>query len=150
MSIHELKMRNPAAVAAACAFMLCGGSIAAHAFGALAVGETVSIAKDGVAMGTAWNGSSADEASDLALTNCHKWKDKGAPLAADRCRIIATFHNECYAISLDPKPGTPGAGWAIAADKNTAQERALAHCRLTAGGDREQFCEVSEINCDIK
>jgi hypothetical protein len=64
--------------------------------------------------------------------------------------VIATFHNECYAVSLDPKPGTPGAGWAIAADKETAEQRALAHCRLTAGSNREKFCEVSESNCDTR
>jgi len=150
MSIQGLKLRNPVAVVAACALVLCGGSIAAHAFGALAVGETESVAKDGIAMGTAWNFATADEANNAALTNCHKWKDKGAPKAAEMCRVIATLHNECYAVSLDPKPGTPGAGWAIAADKATAEQRALAHCKLTAGGDREQFCEISESNCDTK
>jgi len=143
-------LRHGAAVAAVCATALCGGSMAAHAFGALAVGETASVAKDGIAMGTSWNWGSAEEANDHALQNCHKWKDKGAPLAADLCRVIATFHQECYAVSLDPKPGTPGAGWAVAADKETAQERALAHCKLTAGTDRAQFCEVSESNCDVK
>ena len=148
MSIHGLKTL-PAAIALAGAIALGGGS-QAHAFGALAVGETISVAKDGIAMGTAWNGSSAEEASNLALTNCRKWTEKGAPLAANRCRVIATFRNECYAVSLDPKPGTPGAGWAIAVDRDTAKERALAHCRLTAGSDREQFCEVSESNCDAK
>ena len=150
MSIHGLKARAPVAVAAACAFALCGGSMAAHAFGSLAVGQTQSVAKDGIAMGTSWNYSSGDEANNAALTNCHKWHDKGAPKASDLCRVIATFHNECYAVSLDPKPGTPGAGWAIAADKETAQQRAIAHCKLTAGSDREQFCEVSESNCDTK
>jgi hypothetical protein len=150
MSIHGLKLRSRLAVAATCAAVLCAGSIAAHAFGALAVGETDSVAKDGIAMGTAWNFSSADEANNAALNNCHKWRDKGAPKAAEVCRVIATFHNECYAVSLDPKPGTPGAGWAIAADKETAEQRALAHCRLTAGSNREKFCEVSESNCDTR
>jgi len=150
MAIHGLKLRSRVAVAATCAAVLCAGSIAAHAFGALAVGETDSVAKDGIAMGTAWNFGSADEANNAALNNCHKWRDKGAPKAADVCRVIATFHNECYAVSLDPKPGTPGAGWAIAADKETAEQRALAHCRLTAGSDREKFCEVSESNCDAR
>jgi len=150
MPIHAFKLRQPTAVAAVCALLLCGGSMAAYGFGALAVGQTGSVAKDGIAMGTSWNYASADEASNAALTNCHKWKDKGAPKAAELCRVIATYHNECYAVSLDPKPGTPGAGWAIAADKETAQQRALAHCKLTAGSDRERFCEVSETNCDSR
>jgi hypothetical protein len=150
MSINGLKLRNRTAVVAACALVLCGGSMAAHAFGGLAVGQTASVAKDGIAMGTAWNFATADEANTAALNNCHKWRDKGAPKAAEVCRVIATFHNECYAVSLDPKPGTPGAGWAIAADQETAKQRALAHCKLTAGTDREQFCEVSESNCDTR
>jgi Domain of unknown function (DUF4189) len=134
--------------AAACAVALCLAPIAAHAFGALAVGQTASVAKDGIAMGTSWGHETAEKAGNLALEYCHKWKDKGAPVAAKQCRVIATFHNECYAVSLDPKPGTPGAGWAIAADKETAQARAVAHCKLTAGSDRERYCEVSESNCD--
>ena len=151
-SIHRLRRtlrgRTRASAAAACVVALCAAPIAAHAFGALAVGQTQNVAKDGIAMGTAWNHETAEKAGDAALESCHKWKDKGAPNAARRCRVIATFHNECYAISLDPKEGTPGAGWAIASDKDTAEARAVAHCKLTAGSDREQYCEVSESNCD--
>ena len=151
-SIHRLRRtlaaRTRASVAAACVVALCAAPIAAHAFGALAVGQTASVAKDGIAMGTAWNHESGEKAGDAALENCRKWKDKGAPQAAKQCRVIATFHSECYAVSLDPKAGTPGAGWAIAADKDTAEARAVAHCKLTAGSDRERYCEVSESNCD--
>ena len=150
MSNRDFKACRSAALAAACALLVCGGSMAAHGFGALAVGQTGSVAADGIAMGTSWNYASADEANNAALTNCHKWRDKGAPKAAELCRVIATYNNECYAVSLDPKPGTPGAGWAIAADKATAEQRALAHCKLTAGSDRDQFCEISESNCDTK
>lgn len=144
-----MSRRSPI-LAIAGALALCAGASAAHAFGALAVGETLSVAKDGVAMGTSWNWGSAEEANDKALANCHAWKNKGAPLAADQCRVIATFHDECYAVALDPKPGTPGAGWSIAPDKETAEERALAHCKLTAGSERAQYCAVSESNCDTK
>lgn len=62
-------------------------------------------------MATGWGHEAGEKASDLALENCHKRKDKGAPQAAKRRRLIATFHNECYAVSLDPKEGTPGAGF---------------------------------------
>jgi hypothetical protein len=140
--------RTHARTIAAGVVVLCTLPIAAHAFGALAVGQTASVAKDGIAMGTAWNHESAEKAGGAAQENCRKWKDKGAPNAAKQCRVIATFSKECYAISLDPKAGTPGAGWAIAADKATAEERAVAHCKLTAGSDREKYCEVSESNCD--
>ena len=77
-----------AAAAVACMATVCGVSFAAHGFGALAVGQTGSVAKDGIAMGTSWDGASAEDANNLALNNCHKWKEKGAPKAAELCRVI--------------------------------------------------------------
>ena len=82
----------------------------AAADGALAVGSTSDVAKDGIAVGT--------------------------------------FKGECYAVSFDPKPGTPGAGWAIAATKETAEERALENCKATAGAARREFCKIEESKCD--
>ncbi len=138
--------RTLAAMAVSCVVPLCGAPTPAQAFGALAVGQTTSIVKDGIAMGTAWRYGTSEEASKKALANCHGYKS--APRAAAECRVIATFHNECYAISLDPKAGTPGAGWAIAADQEIAKSRALENCKLTAGKDRARYCEISESNCD--
>jgi hypothetical protein len=138
--------RGFVAIVAVCVVPLCGAPMSAHAFGAMAVGQTTSIVKDGIAMGTAWRYATSEAASKKALSNCHNYKS--APRAAAECRVIATFHSECYAISLDPKAGTPGAGWAIASDEETAKARALAHCKLTAGKDRSGYCEISESNCD--
>ena len=61
---------------------------------------------------------------------------------------VGTFKGECYAVSFDPKPGTPGAGWAIAATKETAEERALENCKATAGAARREFCKIEESKCD--
>ena len=112
----------------------------------LAVGTTSNVVKDGVAFGTAINYQTEAEARTAALENCKKFK--GAPLAAARCQLVGAFKSECYGIAMDPKAGTPGAGWAIAATKTMAEQRAIDNCKETAGSDRREFCEVAEAKCD--
>jgi Domain of unknown function (DUF4189) len=118
----------------------------AGADGALAVGSTSDVAKDGIAVGTSINYKSADEARQAALKRCREYKP--APKAAAQCLSVGTFKGECYAVSFDPKPGTPGAGWAIAATKASAEERALENCKATAGDGRRDFCKIEESKCD--
>ena len=114
--------------------------------GALAVGSTSDVAKDGIAVGTSINYKTPDEAEQAALKRCKVYKP--APKAAAQCRSVGTFKGECYAVSFDPKEGTPGAGWAIASTKALAEERALANCQITAGEGRRDFCRIEESKCD--
>jgi hypothetical protein len=107
---------------------------------------TSSVTKDGVAFGTAINYGTEDEARAAALDYCRKYKS--APKAAAQCRVIGKFKDKCYAIAMDPKAGTPGAGWAIAADKPEAEDYALSNCKVTAGASRTEFCVVQESKCD--
>jgi hypothetical protein len=118
----------------------------AVADGALAVGSTSDVAKDGIAVGTSINYKTASEAEQAALKRCRDYKP--APKAAAQCRSVGTFRGECYAVSFDPKEGTPGAGWAIAATKQQAEERAMANCQTTAGESRRDFCRIEESKCD--
>jgi hypothetical protein len=120
----------------------------ALAEGAIAIGASGDFAKDGFAFGASINKTSADDAGEQALATCRKYE--GAPKMAAICKVVFHFSHECYALSFDPKAGTPGVGWAIAADKETAEARAIEHCKLTAGPDRAQYCEMSESNCDAK
>lgn len=119
---------------------------AALAEGALAIGASGNFAKDGFAFGAAINKSSTDEASQQALATCKKYE--GAPKMAAICRVVMTFSRECYALAFDPKPGTPGVGWAISDDKVKAEERALKNCEVTAGAGRRDFCKVNQSYCD--
>jgi len=116
--------------------------------GAIAVGSSGNFAKDGFAFGGAINKPTKDAAREQALATCRKYE--GAPKMAEVCRVISTFNRECYALSFDPKPGTPGVGWAIAADKATAEERAQAACEATAGASRRSFCKVNQSFCDTQ
>ena len=120
----------------------------AAANGALAVGTTSNVVKDGVAFGAAINYQTEAEARTAALENCKKFK--GAPLAAAQCQLVGAFKSECYGIAMDPKAGTPGAGWAIAATNTIAEQRAMENCKATAGSGRIEFCKIEEAKCDVK
>jgi hypothetical protein len=128
------------------AFALTAPSLAA-ADGALAVGATGDVVKDGIAMGDGYNYPSPQEAMDRALAECRK-PGGAATTALNNCMIVATFKGQCDATALDPQSGTPGAGWAIAEDQTTAESRAIANCQATAGAARRQFCKIMHSNCD--
>lgn len=118
-----------------------------RADGAMAVGSTGDISKDGLAIGRSRNDPTQEAAERKALQACRDFKD--APQRTrDRCRIIANYKNECAASALDPKAGTPGWGYAIARDSDTAGERAMGACKATAGEGREKFCRLDEMVCD--
>lgn len=120
---------------------------ATRADGALAIGTTGDIAKDGLAIGRSWNYKTKSQAEEMALKECRNFKD--APQRTrDRCRLISTFRNECVAAVIDPKAGTPGAGWAVAGNSEVAAQRAMAACKATAGKGREDYCEKDEVKCD--
>jgi uncharacterized protein DUF4189 len=118
----------------------------AMAMGALAAGIPDDIAAQGVAVGTGYNFSSRDEAEQRALAECKKRDAPQSTLAL--CKIIAHFDNQCVAVSLDPKDGTPGFGWAIGPTDAAANAEALQICRQTAGSGRAAYCEQSQTNCD--
>jgi hypothetical protein len=119
---------------------------AALAEGAIAVGASGNFAKDGFAFGAAINKASTEEANQQALETCRKYS--GAPKMAAICRVVMNFSQECYALSFDPKAGTPGVGWAISDDKVKAEERAQKMCEVTAGPGRRDFCKVNQSSCD--
>jgi hypothetical protein len=133
-------------MAACCALFVAAWSQGAAAEGAMALGVTGNITKDGYAIGININSSSETEARDAALKYC---KSHGSDVARAKCEIFATFHGQCAAEAEDPQPGTPGAGWAIAADKAAAEKMAMTNCLATAG-DRGSFCKVVTSVCDGK
>ena len=134
------------ALSAAAIGLTLGLTQPALADGAVAIGASGDFAKDGFAFGASINKSSTDEASQQALATCRKYED--APKMAAICKVVFTFSHECYALSFDPKPGTPGVGWALANDKETAEDRATKNCQVTAGPDRRDFCKVNQSYCD--
>jgi hypothetical protein len=129
----------------------------AHSEGAIAEG----IAPGGVAKGygisVRVNHPDTAAARADALAGCKKGPERtvsgarpndGQARARARCEIVSTFSNKCVALALDPKDGTPGAGWAVGDTQQKADEEALARCRTTAGTDRRDFCKVTSRFCD--
>ena len=132
--------------AVCCALFVVAWTHGVAAEGAVALGVTGNIAKDGYAIGINVNSSSQTEARDAALKYC---QSHGGDAARAKCEIFATFRDQCAAEAEDPQPGTPGAGWAIAADKAAAEKMAMTNCLATAG-DRGSFCKVVTSVCDGK
>jgi len=119
----------------------------ARAEGAVAVAQPKDVAADGWAIGMSGNYKTEAEARERALTECRTSRD--APQQTrNLCKIVRMFRNACVAAALDPQAGTPGAGWALAATRQEAQQAAIEACRKTAGQARANFCEVSAVQCD--
>jgi hypothetical protein len=119
----------------------------AAAEGALAIGITGDIAKDGYSIGIATNNGTEDGARKAALDHC---KTHGGEASQARCEIVLTFENLCVAEAEDPQPGTPGAGWSVGTDKPAAEKLAMTMCLATAGKSRMQYCKVVSSICDGK
>jgi len=131
------------------AVFLIGGiswSHSAAAEGALAIGLPADVAKTGYASGYSYNAKTMDEARATAMDYCRKAPTNNK--ARSLCKVIETFSNRCVAVSMDPKAGTPGAGWGIGDDLRAAERQALARCEATAGPGRRAACVVSNSNCD--
>jgi lipoprotein NlpI len=119
-------------------------SVAAE--GALAIGVPSDVAKEGYASGYSYNAKTKEDARATAMDYCRK-----APTgqkAKSLCKVIETFSNRCVAVSMDPKAGTPGAGWGIGDDLRAAERLALSRCEATAGAARRSACVVSNSHCD--
>jgi Domain of unknown function (DUF4189) len=123
---------------------LLGAAPRSWADGAVAVGSTGDVVKDGIAFGAVVN-EPKEAAAEAAITHCRTFK---ARAAAERCKVVATFAGQCFAVAYDPKPGTPGAGWGIGENQFLANQKAIAMCEETAGSARKGHCQVETGGCD--
>jgi tetratricopeptide (TPR) repeat protein len=121
-------------------------SHSAAAEGALAVGLPADVAKQGFASGYSYNAKTKEDARATAMDYCKKAPTGNKARAL--CKVIETFSDRCVAVSMDPKAGTPGAGWGIGDDLRAAERLALSRCETTAGPARRAACVVSNSHCD--
>jgi hypothetical protein len=134
--------------------LLCAAAVAAAALasaaarswaeGAIAMGTTGNVVRDGIAFGMVVN-EPKDQAAGTAIDRCRSFQ---ARAAAERCKVVATFSRQCYAVAYDPQPGTPGAGWGVGVDQLAANQKAVAMCEEAAGPARKGYCEVASAGCD--
>jgi hypothetical protein len=113
------------------------GSAAAD--GALVVGVPEGGLRNGFAYGRAIGGS-AEETVGRAFNICREQARKQRFDEA-RCTLIASFKGQCVAVAMDANERW--AGWAVAADRESAQRTALTKCGEGAGG-----CSVHSLDCD--
>lgn len=125
----------------------CGFASPALSFGAISIAEPADVAKDGYSSGISYNFKTQGEAEDRADTECANTQD-APPETRKLCKVIRTFQNQCVAVALDPKAGTPGAGWAIGDTSALARRDALERCEDTAGADRKGECRITAEGCD--
>ncbi len=119
------------------------------AAGALAVAVPPNVAKSGFSYGYTANKANAAEAEAKALESCRTTPDaKNDSYLRSLCKVIQDYSNQCVAVAMDPRDGTPGVGWAVANDKRTAEAQALAACEKTAGPGRAAACVVDHSACD--
>jgi hypothetical protein len=149
-------MRNLVALTALMILVAASGSEQAIAAGAVAIGIAPGGVANGYASGYEVNAPDIATASREALAQCKKPQanasgtpaNSGTLAAQAKCEVVMTFQDKCYAQALDPKDGTPGAGWAVADTEADADAQALAKCKATAGADRVAFCKVFNSDCD--
>ncbi len=135
-------------LAAALLFVVLVRPDSAAADGALAVGQPSDVAADGFAYGFALDQATPEQASANALRDCKSESPGVDPRAQALCAVVRTFKNQCFAVAMDPEEATPGVGWAIERDKDSAARGALARCVETAGEGRRDACEVTHSGCD--
>ena len=83
--------------------LACAASASASAFGAIAFGVTTNGVTDGWALGTSYGYPTQNQANQRALTECRTYED--SPEAAKQCKILDTFHDQCYATAADKRAG---------------------------------------------
>jgi uncharacterized protein DUF4189 len=140
--------RQRAVACAAAAFFMCapGHGMAA---GALAVGQPADVARGGFTYGFSYDKADEQEARQEALQQCRTTKDAAQDAnLRSLCTVVRTYSNQCIAVAMDPRAGTPGIGWAFAAELRDAESQALAQCRQTDGPEQADACVVDHSGCD--
>jgi lipoprotein NlpI len=116
----------------------------AAADGVLAIGVTSPVVQGGVTYGYVRNFSPGAAAQAAALNTCRRLAN--VPAAAESCRVVGLFTDQCFAIAFVPQAAT-GLGWAIDTDKREAERRAMNDCVAAAGDHRDQ-CRIVQSRCD--
>jgi hypothetical protein len=115
--------------------------------GTVAIGLPNDVAQGGFAMGISYNYPANGDADAEALKQCLNFMDAPDSTRA-LCKVDRHFENECFAMAMDPEPGTYGIGYKVAATQSDADASAMDDCRSTSTSDRTQYCVVSYRICD--
>jgi hypothetical protein len=129
------------------------GAHAARAEGALAVG----LPAGGLSHGAVYGWATGDDDQAKALKTCQGIMTENniipnnASEAQRACKLVATFNDQCVAVSVngDQVRAATGIGWAFAADLEKAKAQAIALCRKMAGpGKAPCVVQATAFGCD--
>lgn len=123
-------------------------ALPASAEGVLAVGITKDVEKDGFVIGYSVMKATVEEARERAMSSCRNARVANAEAAKKACKIVAEFRDKCVAIADDPKEGTTGFGWGVAATRADAIGQALDMCRKASSKERVSYCRPAHASCD--
>jgi len=113
---------------------------AAHAIGALAIGQN----DDGYfSFGYGVSYDTAAEARRNALASCNREMRRSG--GGDGCRVVTTFRDQCFAFATD-RSGRRGLSWSTADSAQAARNAAIRQCRADTG----DACRIIQTNeqCD--
>ena len=119
----------------------------AWAIGSVAIGLPADVAEGGFAMGVTSNFAAVGDADAEALKQCLNFMDAPDSTRA-LCKIHTHFTNQCFAMAMDPEPGTYGFGYKVAASQKLADTAAMNDCKNTSSSGRKDYCQVSYRGCD--
>lgn len=148
MQSHRSSRRRNTALMIFVSLLFAAGAMrptSVAADGALAVALPPDVVKEGFAYGYVTDYPNVNEADAQALQKCRDTTIAGVrPL----CTVIQDFKNQCVAVAMDPQAGTPGVGWGVAGDLQSAEAQAVSKCQDTAGPGRRAACVVDHSSCD--
>ena len=140
--------RRIAMAASAAAAILCLlSSDPAWSVGSVAIGLPSDVAEGGIAIGVAYNYGAQGDADAEALKQCLSYMDAPDSTRA-LCKVTLKFTNQCFAVAMDPEPGTYGIGYRVAHSQAEADTRAMDDCLQSSYADRKEFCKVTYRICD--
>ena len=137
-------MRRVAPQFLAAALLAAAWTGPARADGVLAIGVTTPIVQGGLTFGYVRNFSPRTSAQAAAVDTCRRLAN--VPQAAENCRVVATFTDQCFAIAFVPQAAT-GLAWAVNPDRQEAERKAMNDCATAAGADRDT-CRIVQSRCD--
>jgi hypothetical protein len=108
-------------------------SHAGFAEGAYAVWLLNGNPKQGYALGATADRATAADAQSGALAECRR---QSALLKGAECKVIDTFRDACLQDAFNGDANTPSSavGWAVGADRDTANRRSMEACERMRGG----------------
>jgi tetratricopeptide (TPR) repeat protein len=118
----------------------------AGAEGAIALGQTDKISADGLAFGAHYNDFDRNRTVGQAAAECTQSPVSEA--ARKACKIIGTFHDQCFSLTQDAKVSPHGVGLALAENRKRADVMALDQCRKMARAANSKACAVLRNGCD--